>query len=465
MPRSAILYLGEFFAEAGAYAGAEVQAVRRWYLGKESVSKGFAAFLNSLGTEPVTEVLVSTKALQKTLNRRLGQTTAFLVTAGFEHWLEINRPVLQSFFTLHAERTPSLIEESLIFGVSERVGSDGRIEKPLEMADLEFLASKLKLHSVEQVAIGFMHSSVNAQHEQMAARYLSENGFQVTASHDYAGQHGEISRWWAAIMDIYLKSRLKSITEDIQTALTEAQMPDTPIRLMTTQGAVDIHRDKAALLSLFGPIYSLHKWRQSQRQQTLLFLGLEDHWILDGRWQESSVWRSPWGPVALEHPQFYRLNIQPTLPLQATFWNSIGLGEQEMGYEPGPMSLGKGVTPQLLDILSLRNRLPKIEGISERLSEKAMPRITEILGAIARSTGASTPIDLGELESSFAERLVWNLPQGSSEVCIGGPLAAAYKPTLEPILHRLGVQARWIEQKSMMMESLAAFGAGGEAEE
>ena len=461
MPSNAVLYIGESFAEIGLVKDQEVGPVRRWYLGRDSLSKAVTQFLTEHNQTPLNELIIASKSLHGVLRRRLGSAPAFLVTSGFEHWLSMNRPVKQAHFTVVAERVTSILDNNLIFGISERMSQEGVSEKSVETADLEFLAAKLKLNKVEEVAVGLIHANSNPAHEQLVGQFLRDQGFRVHLSHEAIRTDYEVARWWTAIGNAYLGPRHLELNTELSGALEASGHTTTKIKWLGGLGALEATAATAPVESLFGPLLVLHKWRQKCGVQALLYLGVEDFWLLDGRWPEKQHWKSDFGSMAVAHPGFVRCEMQATQLIQKSFWGTAGFSQIEGGFEPGPMSLGKGLVPQCLDVLWVQDRLGEIAGFSERLSEKSKSRIDEALIALGREAGAArppSPRDMATaLEWEAARRLAAQIPVGTGEILICGPLAKSFHPTLQPALVSMGVKADWKDEGHVMMNALAEW--------
>jgi N-methylhydantoinase A len=107
-----------------------------------------------------------------TLIQRKGAKSALVTTRGFRDVLEIARGNRPDPFDLHYRRDDPLIPRVLRFEVEERIGSKGEIITPLDAEALSTMADKLKLLGVEAVAVFFMNSYANPQHEKEAVQLL-----------------------------------------------------------------------------------------------------------------------------------------------------------------------------------------------------------------------------------------------------------------------------------------------------
>jgi N-methylhydantoinase A len=129
--------------------------------GKVGLAPDAAHFVNH-GTTLVINSLI----------QRKGAKAALVTTTGFRDILEIARGNRPDPFDLHYRRDEPLIPRVLRFEVNERIGSKGEIVTPLDLPALEALAQKLAKIGVEAVAIFFMNSYANPEHEEQAAALM-----------------------------------------------------------------------------------------------------------------------------------------------------------------------------------------------------------------------------------------------------------------------------------------------------
>lgn len=385
MPCSVYLSVGESFAEATVFSSSR-REFRRWALSKESLNKGLSAFLTSLAKEPVENILIETKLPQFIVKKRLGSTPAFLVTTGFENWLEINSPIKSSHFTVYPNRSPNILDNNLIFGISERTTAHGQIQRGIDPQELEFLIAKLEMNKIKQVVIGFLHATANPENEQTTARFFRERGFDVFSSHEVSHEPNEIPRWQKAVLTAYVWPLMKELDKEIRAALTIAGYENIEPKYLSSAGGYHPITASSHLLAFgFGSTYLLRRYLQKQNTaKHLLYLGLEEFLYLPPQNTMTHCWDSSIGPVSMTMPIFKRIKIQPTQVIERGFWNVATFSDQESGYEPGPMCLGKGLQPTFLDLLAYKDQLKSIEALSERIVEKSKTRILETLSTLSK---------------------------------------------------------------------------------
>ncbi|MCF6342258.1 MAG: hypothetical protein L3J31_05570 [Bacteroidales bacterium] len=113
--------------------------------------------------EKIDTIVHGTTVATNALLERRGEPTGLLVTEGFRDILEIGsqeRPELFALSIVKPELLYCAVEE-----VRERVTADGEILRPLESGALSAALNRLREQGVSALAIVFLHSWKNPQHE------------------------------------------------------------------------------------------------------------------------------------------------------------------------------------------------------------------------------------------------------------------------------------------------------------
>ena len=121
-----------------------------------------------------------------TLLERTGARTALVTTRGFRDIYEIGRINRPEAYNLFFQKHRPLIERELRFEIDERLHVSGAVLRPLLDEDMAQIADQIEGAGVEALAIMFMHSYRNAEHEIRARRYFEQRfpGMYITASHE-----------------------------------------------------------------------------------------------------------------------------------------------------------------------------------------------------------------------------------------------------------------------------------------
>ena len=172
----------------------------------------------------------STVATNAVLERK-GARVALLTTVGFEDVLHIGRQTRPQLYSFMVDRPAPLIPRERIFGVRERVSSDGSILEPLHPGDIEDVMRVLQVTKIESVAVCFLHSYANPLHEQFVASALRAAGFLVSASHEVLPEYREYERWSTTAVNAYVAPLMNTYLNKLQSGLGSARL-----RIMQSNG-------------------------------------------------------------------------------------------------------------------------------------------------------------------------------------------------------------------------------------
>lgn len=406
------LNIGASFAELSAQSGNQLLH-KRWFMPKQSLVEGLRAFLQEHPQINSAELRVCSQLADWVLEKRMGANFAWLCTAGFEGWARLNLPFRRSQLSLEPKRAAPLLDKDLVFGIGERVDSRGGIVKPLQIEELEFLVTKLELASVKEIAVGFLHSHLNAKHEKMVAQFFSGKGFRVRCSSDYpSSDHDELARWRLSILDSYVNHDLLEQRE--RTAKLKSEIPQ-----ITQVQFCDFHG--SFFLSQFA-------WVQNLSDGPIFHCGLERFLLLDSQDTQTSL-ACEFGTLDVTTPKLTLTSIQPTQVVQKGPWNVPEFGEKQLGFEPGPMLLGKSLVPTFLDILFLLHGSESLGFLSGLSQEKSEKRILETLFTMAKDQLKNQDLDSRAIAQSLSDVAVNSLVQQillfspDKSVLCTGPLA------------------------------------------
>ncbi|HEX4926323.1 MAG TPA: hydantoinase/oxoprolinase N-terminal domain-containing protein [Bdellovibrionales bacterium] len=450
------LSLGESFAEFSAVKG-RTRIQRRWFLPRLSLVDGLAQIYKQHPDLRGQKVQLTTRLAQVIMRHRAGAHVALLVTAGFEQWPRIRQPVKERGFTLTPKRFRPLLSEDLIFGITERTEPSGAIRTPLKTEELEFLIPKLQLTETKEVAVGFLHSTVNPQHERAAAEILRNGGFEVLCSHEIEEPGNEVARWWRAVLNAYVAPAFHELEAQLEPVKKEHEIQ---LAFWSSDGAQFESDPRRYYSSTFGNVAALAGLPRLKKTKTILHLGLEQFLLIQAE-EKSAIWQSDFGPVALPAPEFRKTKIQPTQFIASDTLHGALFENLEAGYEPGPMLFGRTLRPTFIDILYLQKRLAGVEGLNELAAPGVDQKLEQSLHATFKET-LETPNQakklIEELGLSILAQELNQYAAGHSIQCTG-----ALAPVLAPLLQaKLKGLSLTVEKNAEYAESLAAASLAGE---
>jgi N-methylhydantoinase A len=133
-----------------------------------------------------------------------GAPTALLTTRGFRDLLEIGRQRRPHLYDLQADKPLVLVPRRLRVEIDERLRHDGRVETPLDEAQVR--AAVRQLAGVSAVAVCFLYCYVDPAHERRVRRIVEDElpGVFVTCSHEVAPEFREYERLSTVVVNAYL---------------------------------------------------------------------------------------------------------------------------------------------------------------------------------------------------------------------------------------------------------------------
>ena len=238
-----------------AYKDAAVAGIRRILdLKKE----------DKIPTDIISSVKMGTTVATNALLERKGDRTLLLITKGFGDLLRIgyqNRPLL---FDLNI-KLPELLYERVV-EVSERLNEKGDVVTELNEEEVRNSLIKAKSDGINSVAIAFMHSYINPDHENKIEKIAKEENFnQISVSHKVSPLIKLVGRGDTTVVDAYLSPILRRYVNQVSEELKDTK--STQLMFMQSNGGLtdaNLFQGKDALLS--GPAGGVVSMTQTGKQ-------------------------------------------------------------------------------------------------------------------------------------------------------------------------------------------------------
>ena len=141
---------------------------------------------------------------------RTGAIVGLLATEGFRDILEVRRGDRPDPYDLFPKLPEPLVPRRLRFGIPERMRADGTVHRPIETEAIRAAVEAFKAEGVESVAVAFLHSYANPEHELAAEQALRDFGFEgeISLSHRVSGEYREYERTTTTVIDAYVRPRM-----------------------------------------------------------------------------------------------------------------------------------------------------------------------------------------------------------------------------------------------------------------
>jgi N-methylhydantoinase A len=208
---------------------------------EEGVLAALRSVLAKAGVEPgqVNLIVHGTTLATNALIERKGASTALLTTEGFRDVLEIRHENRFEQYDINIDLPPPLVPRRLRLPIRERVDAHGEVLVPLDESSVTRAVEALAAQEVEAVAVGFLHSFTNPDHERRVgdaiARQLPEVA--VTLSCEVSPEMREYERFSTACANAYLQPLIGRYLVKLERELVLAGF-HCPLLLMTSGGGI-----------------------------------------------------------------------------------------------------------------------------------------------------------------------------------------------------------------------------------
>lgn len=208
---------------------------------ERAVLAGLNELLQRTGLAPgaIDAVLHGTTLATNAVIERRGARTAFLTTEGFRDVLETGSESRADHYDLMLVKPQPLIPRALRLTVPERIGAQGQVLLPLDRAAVAARVRTLVEAEVTSVAIGFLHSYANAEHERAAAEIIARAlpGVDISLSSEISPEMREYERFSTTCVNAYIQPLMRAYLEHLRSAL-DALGVKAPMLLMLSNGGL-----------------------------------------------------------------------------------------------------------------------------------------------------------------------------------------------------------------------------------
>jgi N-methylhydantoinase A len=189
---------------------------------------------------------------------RKGARTALLTTRGFGDVYAMGRGSRDRMYDLHYRNPEPLVPRRRVFEIDERMGAKGEVLTPLDRAALPGILARLRQEQVDSLAICFLHSYVNPQHEREAAEFLEREApdLFVSPSHRVCREWREYERTSTAVMNAYVSPILDRYLESLRGELRERGYRKKIYLMQSNGGLIDTDEasSRGVLTLMSGPV-------------------------------------------------------------------------------------------------------------------------------------------------------------------------------------------------------------------
>jgi N-methylhydantoinase A len=199
------------------------------------------------GTAPesIAEIVHGTTVATNAILEHKGAKVGLLTTKGFRDVLEIRRVRLPVLYDITWRKPAPLVRRERRVEVDERVGPGGEVRVPLDRESARAAIERLKALGCESVAVCFLHSYANAEHELAVGELLDGEFPFVSLSCRVLPELKEYERTATTVVDAYVKPVVSRYLDNLRANLSAAGVK-APLLVMQSNGGIFSDRAAAA---------------------------------------------------------------------------------------------------------------------------------------------------------------------------------------------------------------------------
>ena len=345
----------------------------------------------------------TTLGLNAILERK-GAVTGIITNAGFRDIFEIARGDLPSgsMYDFQYRRPQLLVRRRHTVGVPGRVDHRGKVVEELDQEAVIEAGRLLSERGVESVAVCFLHSYANTEHEETAKSILTKAfpNLSVSVSVDLVREYHEYERTSTAVADAYIRPILGRYLTDLEDRLREGGFDGSFLIMRSAGGAMtsEIARVSPLLTVFSGPAGgiagTISLGEATGRSALISFdvggTSLDACVIVDG--VPTEVYEAEIESLPIRIPVFDIRTIGAGGGSIA--WMDKGLlrvGPHSAGADPGPICYGRGNTePTVTDASLCLGYLAADEFLGGEMSLDLDAAVRGVTEKLAEPLGMST---------------------------------------------------------------------------
>ncbi|MBC7363916.1 MAG: hydantoinase/oxoprolinase family protein [Candidatus Aminicenantes bacterium] len=325
------------------------------------------------------------------LLEKKGGKIALITTKGFEDVFFIGRQTRKELYRLSGQPPQPLLSPSLCFGLTERLLANGQVEIPINYEELEKIIKILKKEGVEAVAVSFLHSYRNPEHEQQVEQKLRQVGLKVITSSSLMPEYREYERTSTTVINAFLMPIMDGYLKQL-----EERLQGTNLKIMqSNEGYISASRARQEPIRtiLSGPAGGvLGAWYLSKLSGFKNIISFDmggtstDVSLIRGQIKRSLENKIGDYTIRLPMVDVHSVGAGGGSIVYVDQGGLLRVGPQSVGAYPGPACYGNDWLPAVTDANLVLGRLAPDYFLGGRM--KIYPeRSYRALGKIARKIG------------------------------------------------------------------------------
>lgn len=208
------------------------------------VVDGIAQLLDgeNLAPSDIGEVLHACTVATNAILENRGAPTALITTEGFRDVLEMRRIRVPRLYEPLYVKPPVLVPRRLRLEVTERMGPRGEVLVPLDETSVDRAIERLKREEITAIAVCFLHSYANPDHERRVGERLRKafpDAF-ISLSVDVLPEIREYERTSTTVINSLVGPPMRDYLQSLLDTLAARGLPKRVQMMQSAGGIVDV---------------------------------------------------------------------------------------------------------------------------------------------------------------------------------------------------------------------------------
>jgi len=200
----------------------------------------FDGLNSNLNIKDVNFIVHGTTVGLNAFLERKGSRVLLIMTKGISDTYTIARGDRKELYNVQYSKPGTLVPRKDVVEVDERIMWNGSIHTTLNESDLSKIAKMINDEDIKAIAVCYLHSYVNPEHEIKTREFLSKHISEdvvISLSHEIAREWREYERASTAVMNSYIGPVTNNYLKSLKNQLQNSEY-DKPLYIMQSNGGV-----------------------------------------------------------------------------------------------------------------------------------------------------------------------------------------------------------------------------------
>ena len=200
----------------------------------------FDGLNSNLNIKDVNFIVHGTTVGLNAFLERKGSRVLLIMTKGISDTYTIARGDRKELYNVQYSKPGTLVPRKDVVEVDERIMWNGSIHTKLNENDLSKIAKMINDEDIKAIAVCYLHSYVNPEHEIKTREFLSKKikeDVVISLSHEIAREWREYERASTAVMNSYIGPVTNNYLKSLKSQLQNSEY-DKPLYIMQSNWGV-----------------------------------------------------------------------------------------------------------------------------------------------------------------------------------------------------------------------------------